>query len=89
MGGAQELVVFGRTIRRIRRERDLSQHALASVAGLAEKHVSEIERANREPKLTTILKLAKGLDVPVGELIAEVAAQLQADGDARRDGRER
>lgn len=79
MRGAQELVVFGRTIRRMRRERDLSQHALAGAAGLAEKHVSEIERANREPKLTTILKLAKGLDVPPGELVAEVAAQLRAE----------
>jgi transcriptional regulator with XRE-family HTH domain len=84
MGGAQELVVFGRTVRRIRRQRDLSQQALAGAAGLAEKHVSEIERANREPKLTTILKLAKGLDMPPGELIAEVAAELQAP---RRDGR--
>jgi transcriptional regulator with XRE-family HTH domain len=89
MGGAQELVVFGRTVRRLRRERDLSQQALANVAGLAEKHVSEIERANREPKLTTILKLAKGLGVPVGELIAQFDAQLRTDGDAGSAGRDR
>jgi transcriptional regulator with XRE-family HTH domain len=84
MGGAQELVVFGRTVRRIRRERDLSQLALAGAAGLAEKHVSEIERANREPKLTTILKLAKGLGMPAGELIAQVAAQLDSAAAERR-----
>ena len=84
MGGAQELVVFGRTVRRIRRERDLSQHALASAAGLAEKHVSEIERANREPKLTTIMKLEKGLGVSPGTLIAEVDAQLRVAADGRR-----
>ena len=81
MGGARELAAFAHTVRRIRRERDLSQRALAGAAGLAEKHVSEIERANREPKLTTILKLAKGLGVPAGELIAEVAARLQGDTD--------
>jgi transcriptional regulator with XRE-family HTH domain len=77
MGGAQELAVFARTLRRLRRERDLSQRALAGAAGLAEKHVSEIERANREPKLTTIFKLAKGLGVPPEALIGEVAAQLE------------
>jgi transcriptional regulator with XRE-family HTH domain len=78
MGGAQELDAFARTVRRLRRERDLSQRALAAVAGLAEKHVSEIERGNREPKLTTIFKLAKGLGVPAEALISETAAHLEA-----------
>lgn len=78
MGGAQELAAFARTVRRLRRERDLSQRALAAVAGLAEKHVSEIERGNREPKLTTIFKLARGLGVPPEALIQATAAQLEA-----------
>ena len=78
MGGAQELDAFARAVRRLRRERDLSQRALAAVADLAEKHVSEIERGNREPKLTTIFKLAKGLGVSPGTLIGEVAAQVEA-----------
>jgi transcriptional regulator with XRE-family HTH domain len=76
MGGAHELAAFARTLRRLRRERDLTQRALAGAAGLAEKHVSEIERANREPKLTTIFKLARGLGVPPEMLIGEVDAQL-------------
>lgn len=83
MGGAQELAAFARTLRRLRRERDLSQRALAGVAGLAEKHVSEIERANREPKLTTIFKLARGLGVRPEALIGEVAAQYDALVGAR------
>jgi transcriptional regulator with XRE-family HTH domain len=78
MGGAQELAAFARTVRRLRRERDLSQRALAAVAGLAEKHVSEIERGNREPKLTTIFKLARGLGVSPEALIGETAAHLEA-----------
>jgi transcriptional regulator with XRE-family HTH domain len=83
MGGAQELAVFARTLRRLRRERDLSQRALAAVAGLAEKHVSEIERANREPKLTTIFKLAHGLGMAPDALIGEVAAQLDGAAGGR------
>jgi transcriptional regulator with XRE-family HTH domain len=78
MGGVLELDAFARTVRRLRRERDLSQRALAVLAGLAEKHVSEIERGNREPKLTTIFKLARGLGVAPEALIGETAAQLQA-----------
>jgi transcriptional regulator with XRE-family HTH domain len=63
------LVDFGRTVRRARRERDMSQEALAQAAGLAAKHVSEIERANRDVRLTTLLQLAEGLDLPPGELL--------------------
>jgi transcriptional regulator with XRE-family HTH domain len=63
------LVVFGRALRRARRDRDMSQEALGDVAGLAAKHISEIERANRDPRLTTILKLAHALDLSAGELL--------------------
>jgi transcriptional regulator with XRE-family HTH domain len=65
-----QLVVFGRALRRARRERDMSQEALAQGAGLAAKHVSEIERANRDPRLTTVLKLARALDLGAGELLS-------------------
>lgn len=64
------LVVFGRTVRRARRDREISQEALAHDAGLAAKHVSEIERANLDPRLTTVLKLARALDLTAGELFA-------------------
>jgi transcriptional regulator with XRE-family HTH domain len=62
------LVAFGRTVRRARRDRDMSQEALAHRAGLSAKHVSEIERANLDPRLTTMLKLAQALDLTPGEL---------------------
>lgn len=48
----------------------MSQEALARAAGLAAKHVSEIERANRDPRLTTVLKLAHALELQAGELLA-------------------
>lgn len=64
------LVLFGRLVRRVRRERDMSQEALGRAAGLDGKHVSEIERANRDVRFTTLLQLAKGLDLRPGELLA-------------------
>ena len=69
------LVDFGRAVRRARRERDMSQEALAQAAGLAAKHVSEIERANRDVRLTTLLQLAEGLNLHPSELMARYDEQ--------------
>lgn len=63
-----QLLAFGRTLRKARRDRDLSQEALADEAGLSAKHVGEIERANKDPRLTTVLKLCGALDLRSAEL---------------------
>jgi len=71
------LVAFGRAVRRARRDRDMSQEALGRAAGLATKHVSEIERANRDVRLTTLLQIAEGLDLRPGELMALYDDQIR------------
>jgi transcriptional regulator with XRE-family HTH domain len=63
-----QLDAFGRTLRKARRDRDLSQEALADRAGLSAKHVGEIERANKDPRMTTVLRLAGALELRAGEL---------------------
>jgi transcriptional regulator with XRE-family HTH domain len=67
---SEQLVAFGRTVRRARRDRDLSQEALAGLAGLSAKHVGEIELAKKDPRLTTVLKLAGALELRSGDLLA-------------------
>jgi transcriptional regulator with XRE-family HTH domain len=59
---------LARKIRRLRRERELSQEALAASAGMHPKHLSEIERGNKDPRATTVARLAEALGVTVGEL---------------------
>lgn len=71
-----QLLAFGRTVRKARRDRDLSQEALADEAGLSAKHVGEIERANKDPRLTTVLKLADALELRSGELFAQFDERL-------------
>lgn len=71
-----ELVAFGRTVRKARRDRDLSQEALADEAGLSAKHVGEIERANKDPRLTTVLKLASALDLRSNELFLQFEERI-------------
>jgi transcriptional regulator with XRE-family HTH domain len=62
------LLALGRRLRQIRRSREFSQEALAWAAGVHPKHVSEIERANKDPRATTVIRLADALGVPVAEL---------------------
>jgi transcriptional regulator with XRE-family HTH domain len=63
-----ELLALAGAIRHLRRERELSQEALAFAAGVHPKHVSEIERANKDPRTTTIVRIAEALGVTVGAL---------------------
>ncbi|MGN6189062.1 MAG: helix-turn-helix domain-containing protein [Conexibacter sp.] len=72
------LVALGRAVRRARRDREMSQEALAQSAGLASKHVSEIERANRDVRFTTFVHLAAGLKLSATELMALYEDQRDA-----------
>ena len=73
-----QLRAFGLTIRKARRDLDLSQEALADRAGLSYKHVGEIERANKDPRVTTVLKLAHALELRTGELFARYDERFEA-----------
>ncbi|MGB2710638.1 MAG: helix-turn-helix transcriptional regulator [Conexibacter sp.] len=65
-----QLLTLGRTIRKVRRDLDLSQEALADRAGLSAKHVGEIERANKDPRISTVLRIAIALELRAGELFS-------------------
>jgi DNA-binding XRE family transcriptional regulator len=59
---------FGQRIRELRAREGLSQDGLAHTSGIHLTSIGRIERGGREPRLTTILKLAQGLDIEPGEL---------------------
>lgn len=63
--------VFGRAVRKRRRELDLSQEELAERASLHRNYVSDIERGDRNPSLENICKLAKALDIKVSTFFSE------------------
>jgi transcriptional regulator with XRE-family HTH domain len=60
---------FGDVLRRLRKERGLSQEALAERAGLAADYLGFIERGDNVPTLTVILKLADALGVPPSHML--------------------
>jgi transcriptional regulator with XRE-family HTH domain len=68
--------LFGGHLRELRRERELSQEALAEKSDLSLGLVGRIERAVVVPGLITLLKLAVGLAVPVETLLAPFSPEV-------------
>ena len=66
-----EGIRFGEIIRRLRREQNLSQEALAERAGMNADFIGFIERGENVPTLTTILQLAAALAVQPSALIKD------------------
>lgn len=60
---------FGERMRELRAREGISQDGLARSADIHPTSIGRLERGNREPRLTTILKLADGLGVEPGELV--------------------
>ncbi|WP_148613774.1 helix-turn-helix domain-containing protein [Nocardioides rubriscoriae] len=61
---------FGENVGRIRRDRGWTQEDLAERAELHRSYLASIETGVRNPSLDVIVRLAKGLRVPVAELFA-------------------
>jgi putative transcriptional regulator len=55
-------------LRRIRRDRDLTQHELAERIGVSRQTIVSIERERFKPSVELALKLARELDATVEEL---------------------
>lgn len=61
--------IFGQHLRTLRRERKLTQEALAERANLGVNIVGRLERALIAPGLVTLLKLSLALGIPAKELL--------------------
>jgi transcriptional regulator with XRE-family HTH domain len=60
---------LGLMLRTLRLEAGMTQEDLARAAQLHPAEVSRLERAERDPRLSTLVRLAAALQVPLGELL--------------------
>lgn len=64
--------LLGATARARRLDNEMSQEQLADASGLERSYVGRLERGGSQPTLLALLKLAKGLDCNVADLIEPV-----------------
>ena len=62
--------MFGQAMKRLREKRGMTQEALAHEAGITSSYAGQVERGQRVPSLTVILKVARALKVDAGELLS-------------------
>lgn len=87
--------VLGRRMRRIRRDQELSQEAVAWVAGIHRTQISLYEHGERMPFLSSFMRLAGGLGVSPCMLLDGITWEGESDGggfvivdqEGGRDGR--
>lgn len=78
---------FGRNLRRLRKERGHSQEGFALASGVDRSYVGGLERGDRNPALSMIIRLAEALDVPP-RMLFEDGANCEAVGTASEAGPE-
>jgi len=64
----QILEEFGKRIRELRKQKNLSQEDLAERAGLHYTYIGQVERGKKNPSLKSIEKIAKALDTSLPDL---------------------
>ena len=80
--------VFGQRLRELRQKYGVTQQQLSAATGLTEGYISNMERGQKVPSLTTILRLAVALDCKPTALVSIFdntdVASILPKGAARR-----
>jgi transcriptional regulator with XRE-family HTH domain len=80
--GADDLRrTLGENVRRLRRERRLSQHALGDLAGVSMQYVGLVESGRANPRSTTLGALASALGVAPVILLSPIDPGAKAAPD--------
>ncbi len=72
-------------LRAVRRQRGLTLERLAEQTGLTKSYLSKIERRQSTPSIAVALKVARALNVDVGRLFSDEAAEEKITVDRAED----
>jgi len=68
-----DIATFARNVAQARASRKLSQTQVSSRSGIHVTEVSRIERGLRDPRLSTLIRLAHALEVSLAQLIEGIS----------------
>ncbi|MDF2923636.1 MAG: hypothetical protein K0R57_2550 [Paenibacillaceae bacterium] len=71
--------LLGERIRKIRKEKDLSQEQLGERAGLSEKYIGQVERGEKNLTIESQYKIAHGLNLTLEELFRSLDPIVRED----------
>ena len=77
----QILSQFGKNVRQRRAELGISQEELGYRVELDRTYISGIERGVRNPTLIALISIAKGLDIPVSDLVLNLEVEAKIIDD--------
>lgn len=69
--------IIGKTIRRLRKERNLSQEVLSGLAGISRTHLTMIENGSKQANFETLWKLAIALNMRPSMLVQQIENDIQ------------
>lgn len=74
----QSVSLIGKTIKRIRMQKEMSQVALSNKAGLTNSYIGNLENGFiRNPPLDSLISIAKALEVTYGALLAPLPEDIE------------
>jgi transcriptional regulator with XRE-family HTH domain len=82
----RQLIAFGRGVRELRDEQNISVGELAAAAGLTPRRLEAIEAGRLDPRYDVLCALAAGLGVTLPVLVGRAADLRAASGTLRADG---
>jgi len=67
---------FGDILRKYRKKKGFSQEQLAFRSNLNRTFIARLETAKRQPTLTTLVQLARALEISAASMVAEVEQKV-------------
>jgi transcriptional regulator with XRE-family HTH domain len=66
-----EAEIFGRRLRHLRLAHGWTQEQLAEAAGITSTYTSDLERGEKVPSLSILLRVARAFDISIAELLQD------------------
>ena len=70
--------LFGKILRQLRTENDLSVDGLSTLAGLPHEYISMLETSTLQPSLQDLILIAEGLGIEAIDIIDLLMAHIKA-----------